>query len=291
MSTVSIGICVRNRENLVGDAIQSIAEQDYPRKLIETIIVDDGSTDKTLSIVGSKVRNLNLSAKVISQNWKGMGPARNVILNNSTGKYIIWVDSDMLLSSDFVSKQVKFMEEHQDVGIAKGSYGMYQANIVSTLENIEFMTTNSPKMRKMDQNALGTGGSIYRAAAIKGVGGFDDKIKGSGEDAEAEYRVRKAGWKLASTSAVFFERRRSDWHSIWEEYFWHGRGSEQVIRRETSTTLYKFLPPVAFVVECMRITVAYKLSQKKVALLLPFFYVFKRSAWVLGLSSRLMQKN
>jgi glycosyltransferase involved in cell wall biosynthesis len=104
----------------VGDAIHSIAEQDYPRKLIETIIVDDGSTDKTLSVVNYKVRTLNLSAKVISQNWKGMGPARNVILNNSTGKYVIWVDSDMLLSSDFVSKQVKFMEEPQDVGIAKG---------------------------------------------------------------------------------------------------------------------------------------------------------------------------
>ena len=269
----------------MGDAIQSIAEQDYPRKLVETVIVDDGSKDRTLSVVNSKVRNLNLSAKVISQSWKGLGPARNVVLNNSTGKYIIWVDSDMLLSRDFVRKQVEFMEMHSDVGIAKGSYGMYQANLVSTLENIEFMTTNSAQMRKIDQNAFGTGGSIYRATAIKGVGGFDDKIKGSGEDAEAEYRVKKAGWKLVKTSAVFFERRRSDWHSIWEEYFWHGRGSEQVLRRETSTSLYKFLPPVAFVVECMRITVAYKLSRKKVALLLPLFFAFKRTAWMLGLLS------
>jgi hypothetical protein len=44
---------------------------------------------------------------------------------------------------------------------------MYQANKVSTLENIEFMTTNSPKMRKMDQNALGTGGLYIEPLRLK----------------------------------------------------------------------------------------------------------------------------
>jgi glycosyltransferase involved in cell wall biosynthesis len=280
---VTIGVCVRNRETLVGDALLSIAEQDFPHELMEIIVVDDGSTDSTLSVVDAQNRKLKLEAKIIHQEWKGLGYARNVVLNNSTAKYIIWVDSDMVLAEDFVRLQVGFMEENPNVGVAKGSYGMYRANVVSTLENIEFITTNSKWMRQVDPNALGTGGSIYRVEAIKKVGGFNKNIKGSGEDAEAEFRMGRAGWMLDTTSAVFFERRRSDWRSIWKEYFWHGKGSLQVVKGQSSTSRYKFFPPVAFTVECIRIVVAYKIVRRKVALLLPFHYVFKRTAWLAGL--------
>lgn len=280
---VTIGVCVRNRETLVGDALLSIAEQDFPQEFMEIIVVDDGSTDSTLSVVEAQNRKLKLKAKIIHQEWEGLGYARNVVLSNSTAKYIIWVDSDMILAKDFVRLQVEFMEKNPNVGVAKGSYGIYRANVVSTLENIEFITTNSKRMRQVDHNALGTGGSIYRAEAIKKVGGFNRNIKGSGEDAEAEFRMEKAGWTLDTTPAIFFERRRSTWRSLWEEYFWWGKGGMQLVKGRISTSRYKLFPPFTLVVECIRIVVAYKLVRRKVALLLPFHYVFKRTAWLAGL--------
>jgi glycosyltransferase involved in cell wall biosynthesis len=280
---VTIGLCVKNRENLVADAIESIARQDFPRDLTEIIVVDDGSTDKTLERIHTSLIKFNLKAKVISQNWKGLGPARNVVLRNSSCKYIIWLDSDMVLSKDFIRNQISFMEKNPDVAVAKGAYGMYSANIVSSLENLEFITTNSKKMRTIDPNALGTGGSIYRTSVLKSVGGFNEKIQGSGEDAEVEYRINKAGWKLDSTSAVFLEKRRSNWRSIWDEYYWHGKGSLQIITGKSETSRYKFFPPFAFLIECIRIVVAYKQVQRKIALLLPVYFVFKRTAWLLGL--------
>lgn len=288
LPTVTIGVCVKNCENLVRDAIESIAEQDFPNELLETIFVDDGSTDKTLAVVNGQVRKLKSAAIVIHQEWKGLGAARNVVLNNSKGKYIVWVDGDMRLSRDFVRTQVEFMEKNPHVGVAKGSYGMYSANAVSTLENIEFVTTNSERMRRFDPNPLGTGGSIYRAKAIKEIGGFNDNIKGSGEDADAEFRIRRAGWLLDTTQAVFLERRRSSWRSLWNEYFWHGKGSSGIMKRKTSTSPYKLLPPVAFVVESIRIVVAYKLTQRKIALLLPLHYAFKRTAWFAGFLQSLL---
>jgi len=280
---VTIGICVKNREDLIGDALKSIAKQVFPHDLMEIIIVDDGSTDRTLSVVKSQVQELQLTAKIIHQDWKGLGPTRNVVLRNATGKHVIWVDSDMILSKDFVRIQVDFMENNPEVGIAKGSYGIYPANIVSTLENLDFVTTNSKRMNNLDPNTLGTGGSIYRIQAIQGVGGFNEDIKGSGEDADAEYRIRKAGWILERTSAIFFERRRSTWHSIWNEYFWHGKGSMQVIEGRTVKSRYKFFPPFAIFIECFRVIVAYKMTGRKVALLLPLHYMFKRTAWLVGL--------
>jgi glycosyltransferase involved in cell wall biosynthesis len=280
---VTIGICVRNRANLIGSALESIAEQDFPRELMETIIVDDGSTDNTLSVIKAQNEKLKVGAIIIKQGWNGLGFSRNVILNNSKAKYIIWVDSDNELAKNFVRLQVEFMEANANVAVAKGSYGMYPANVVSTLENIEFVSTNSKQMRDLDPNALGTGGSIYRIAALKAVGGFNERIKGSGEDAEVEYRIKRAGWKLDTTSAIFFEKRRSDWGSIWAEYFWHGKGSLQILTGQTPTTRYKFFPPYALFIETVRISVVYKAAREKLALLLPFYFVFKRSAWLLGL--------
>lgn len=280
---VTIGVCVKNCESFVENAIKSIAEQNFPNELMEIILVDDGSTDKTLEVVENQIQKMKLITKVISQEWKGLGMARNMVVNNSTGKYIIWVDGDMQLSRDFVRTQVEFMEKNSHVGIAKGSYGMYPANIVSTLENIEFVTTNCKQMRRLDPNPLGTGGSIYRVEAIKEVGRFKGSIKGSGEDADAEYRIRTAGWLLDTTSAVFFEIRRASWHSLWNEYLWHGKGGTGILKRKSFTSPYKLLPPVALLMESIRIVVAYKLTRRKIALLLPLHYVFKRAAWSAGL--------
>jgi glycosyltransferase involved in cell wall biosynthesis len=288
LPVVTIGVCVKNCENLVGDAIESIAEQDYPNELMEIVFVDDGSTDKTLAVIKSRIRKLKPVINVIHQEWKGLGVARNLVLYNSTGKYIVWVDGDMQLSRDFVKIQAGFMEKNLDVGVAKGSYGMYEANVVSTLENIEFMTTNSKRMRRVDPNPLGTGGSVYRVEALKEVGGFDDNIKGAGEDADVEYRIKMAGWLLGNTSAIFFERRRSTWRSLWDEYFWHGKGGSGVLRGSTLTSPYKLLPPVALFIESLRIVVAYKLTRRKLVLLLPLHYGFKKTAWFAGLLQSLL---
>lgn len=289
---VTIGVCVRNSEDHIREAIDSIINQDYPHEIMEVIFVDDGSVDKTLSIIESYVPKMDMFTKVFHQEWKGLGPARNVIVNNAGGKYIVWVDGDMVLSIDFVRKQVTFMEKNPSVGIGKGRYGMYvQANLLETLENMEFVATNFRRRGKTDSTPLGTGGSIYRVEAIRQVGGFDQNITGSGEDHDAEYRVRAAGWLLDITSAVFYERRRKTWKSLWNEYVWHGRSGPYLLgKSKRIVNLYKFWPPVAFTIEFSRISRAYKLTRRKAALLLPFHYAFKRTAWILGFLKVLLEK-
>jgi glycosyltransferase involved in cell wall biosynthesis len=291
---VTIGLCVRNSENLIKEAIKSVIGQDYPHEFMEVIFVDDGSEDGTLSVIESYVQKMDMSTKVFHQEWKGLGPARNVIVNNADGKYILWVDGDMMLSMDFVRKQVMFMEKNPKVGIGKGRYGMYvQANLLETLENMEFMATNFRRRGKVQPIPLGTGGSIYRVEAIRQVDGFDQNITGSGEDYDAEYRVRAAGWFLEEiTSAVFYERRRKTWNSLWNEYFWHGRSGPYLLGKSKQMfNPYKLWPPVTFTIELSRISKAYKLTGKKAALLLPIHYVFKRTAWILGFLRDLLKND
>ncbi|MDH5483424.1 MAG: glycosyltransferase [Candidatus Bathyarchaeota archaeon] len=285
---VTLGVCVKNCESLIEETIESVNNQDFPHKSMEVIFVDDGSEDRTLSTIQNCLPKLTMQTKIFHHQWKGLGATRNVVVNHAEGEYIIWVDGDMRLNKDFVKRQVAFMDANPCVGIAKGRYGMCaQASLVGDLENMEFVVTGSRSKEKANSVPLGTGGSIYRVKAIRGAGGFDPDIKGSGEDVDAEYRVRAAGWLFDLTTAVFYERRRASWRALWNEYYWHGSGISYLFGKDRRiVNSYKLWPPAIIVIELLRVVVAYKLTGRKVVLLLPFHYVFKRTAWFLGFIRR-----
>lgn len=284
-TTVTIGLCVKNSEATIKEAVDSISAQDYPHELMEIIVVDGYSKDKTLPIITESLEKASLEHKIFYENT-GLGPARQIVVDNTSGEHIVWVDGDMVLLPDFVTKQVDFMDKHPDVGIAKGKYALSvksnDESIVATLENTEFML-HTMVAGETNTNCLATSGCIYRVKAIRQVGGFDLSLKGVGEDMEAENRIREAGWLLYTTSAMFYEKRRQTWNSLWNEYFWHGQGNRCLFKKNRSIiNLYKMLPPIALAAELFRIPAAYKLTNRKVVFLLPLHYIFKRIAWILG---------
>jgi glycosyltransferase involved in cell wall biosynthesis len=284
---VTIGICVKDCESTIKEAIDSIIAQDFPHEQMEAIFVDDGSEDGTLSLILDSLPRFDIEVKVFHNSWKGLGPARNTVVNSASGDYIVWVDGDMVLPIDHVRKQVEFMLQNPTVGIGKARYGTYPGEtLVGALENISFQAADFKYGGKVTSTvrALGTGGCIYRVKAIKQVGGFDKNISGVGEDADAEYRVRKAGWFLyRGTPALFYERRRKTWKDLFEEGFWHGYGAYDVFRKNTDLlVLYRLVPLAGFIAGVWYSIIAYKLLRRKWVFLLPIEYFFKRTAWFFG---------
>jgi len=291
VTRVTLGVCVKNGEIPIGNAIKSIIDQDFSHELMEVLFVDDGSEDKTLSIIRDFAPKMDMNVKIFSQKWKGLGAARNVVVNNTNAKYIIWVDCDMVLTKDFVRQQVEFMDKNPNVGIAKGRYGIYEVcSLVAYLENVEALVKHLDE-RNFSSEALGTGGSIYRVEAIMDVNGFDENITGVGEDMDVEARIRQAGWLLTVSPGEFYEVRRNSWSALWHEYFWHGSGGHQIFRKvNPHSLLYRLFPPTAILNEVFRSFVAYKLLHRKVVFLLPFHWVFKRVSWCLGFATSFLKQ-
>lgn len=282
---VTIGICIRNCENSIKEVIDSIQNQDFPHELMEVIFVDDGSTDRTLSIVSKCASSMDMRSKVFHDCWKGLGPARNVIVENANSDYIIWVDGDMTLPKDHVRKQVEFMKNNPKVGAAKAKYDIYPGeSLVATLENAAFIAVDAKYGGTPTSRTLGTGGAVYRVDAIRQVGGFDDRITGTGEDMDAEHRIRKAGWLLyLGAPAKFYERRRKTWRGLWKEGFWHGYGVHYIVAKNNGIiSIHKMTPFAGFLVGAYYSILSYRVLRRKIVFLLPIQYAFKRIAWCLG---------
>ncbi|MCD6242828.1 glycosyltransferase [Candidatus Bathyarchaeota archaeon] len=280
---VTIGICVRNCAGTLRDAIESVMSQDYPHELIEVIFVDDGSEDDTLSIIEEYRGKMDMKVNIFHHRWKGLGYSRNVVVWNASGKYIIWVDGDMILPKSHVRKQVEFMEKNVNVGIAKAKHGFFPRNkLVAVLENLPYMVLDY-ESNKVKLGMLGTGGSIYRVEAIREVGGFDESIKGAGEDLDAARRILMKGWQFGRSNAMFFERRRETWKALWTEYFWWGYSMRQVLKENKGLViLYKMTPLFGFLAGILYSLKAYKLTRWKSAFLLPLQFIFKLTAWWVG---------
>lgn len=125
---VSVIVPVYNAQAYLQECLDSIFSQDYPN--IEVIVVDDGSTDSSHSILmeyASKESRL----KVLSIENQGVSVARNVALDNVTGDYLLMVDSDDVLRSGAVSALMS-VAEHAQPDIVSFEYKKYYQN--TTLE-------------------------------------------------------------------------------------------------------------------------------------------------------------
>lgn len=97
---VSLVITTKNEEKNIGNCLESIRWQTYPQNLLEVIIVDNNSLDKTKEIAGKYTKNVfNKGPERSAQRNYGMKMAR--------GKYLMYLDADMILSPIVIEKAVE----------------------------------------------------------------------------------------------------------------------------------------------------------------------------------------
>lgn len=114
---VSCVIPAYNTEKYIYDCLISVKKQSY--KDIELIIVDDGSTDKTIEkikkfckINGERFKNIEIKHH---EKNKGLCASINSALELVKGEYTMWFDSDDLLTEDNIEKKVDYLKKHPDI--------------------------------------------------------------------------------------------------------------------------------------------------------------------------------
>ena len=94
---ISIGIAMYNIQSYIADCVKSCFHQEgVDKDAYEIIIVNDGSTDNSLSIVETAINGTN-NARIINQSNAGVSVARNTGIDHARGDYIWFVDGDDLV--------------------------------------------------------------------------------------------------------------------------------------------------------------------------------------------------
>ncbi len=105
---ISVVVPVYNVEKILPYSLESIINQTY--KKLEIIIVNDGSTDSSPEICNEYAKK-DGRIKLINQKNKGLSGARNAGIDVANGKYISFIDSDDVISSNFFSYLYKLIVE------------------------------------------------------------------------------------------------------------------------------------------------------------------------------------
>ena len=136
---VSIITPCYNGEGFLDQYFATILSQTYDH--LELIFVNDGSTDRTEEIAGSyrpALEKRGIVFKYLYQPNGGQAKAMNTGFREMTGKYVVWPDSDDLLSPDSIEKRVDFLENHPDFDFVRTSGDRFDFETGQRLGSINF---------------------------------------------------------------------------------------------------------------------------------------------------------
>lgn len=172
---LSIIIPAYNAEKYIVATIESLFRQNYSP--MEIIVVNDGSTDGTLSVLekfGDKIT-------VITQENKRQAAARNNGLRHAKGEIIGLIDADDVWPDDHVSLLLPYLSSDSEYDVARGRTQFFKE------ENGVFENIKEPLFFE----AVG-GASLYKKSLFEKVGLFDETMK-YGEDFDWEIRRKESG--------------------------------------------------------------------------------------------------
>jgi|25_taG_2_1085351.scaffolds.fasta_scaffold00113_23 glycosyltransferase involved in cell wall biosynthesis len=181
---VSIVIPVLNEERYLAACLTSLMSLRYPKDRHEILLVDNGSTDRTLEIA----RGFEEVSIHVKENAK-VGAVRNYGVQKAKGSVIVFLDSDCVVSPDWLTDGIRKLTANPG-SVAGGHYLLREDP--SWLEKYWILTSSG---RKNPRTSL-LGGCIFIPKAIfEKVGGFDEHLN-AGEDNDLTVRLRSEQYQV-----------------------------------------------------------------------------------------------
>lgn len=207
---VSVIIPAFNEEMYIGQCIQALKDQEYPTDRYEIIVIDNGSSDRTVTI------SIDLGVRIEVLADGNVGAVRNLGATVAAGDILAFIDADCLAEKDWIKTGINLVQKKQNSIFGGGCKLHPDANWVEQSWLLGDLSQITPK------ELIGACIFIKKDIFLKS-GGFDETIT-SGEDSELSLRLKKFGYDVvmsptlnvihlgnAKTLIEFFKRQL--WHS------------------------------------------------------------------------------
>lgn len=211
--TVSIVVTTRNEERHIESCLRSIHRQTYPREELEVIVVDNASTD------GTKEAASGLGARVFERGPE-RSAQRNFGISMAAGRYVLYLDADMILSDEVVAECVRACE-------AEGCAAAY---IPERVIGEGFWTRVRAFERSFyDGTCVDAVRFVERDRAM-GAGGFDEALNGP-EDWDFDRRMGEAGRRCIVRAPLYHDEGRFSLRRYLRKKAYYAPGVERYVRK------------------------------------------------------------
>src|SRR5947209_310330 len=200
---VSVVVCAYNAERTMEACLASLEVLNYPD--YEVIVVNDGSTDRTLEIAERFP-----FCRIISQPNKGLSVARNVGAEAATGEIVAYTDSDCVADPDWLTYLVGKMEASNLAACGGPNFPPPEDDLVPAA--VAVSPGGPTHVLISDEVAEHIAGCnmAFRREVLLQLGGFDPVYRAAGDDVDICWRFQDAGHTIGfSPAAVVWHFRRN----------------------------------------------------------------------------------
>ena len=172
MSKISVIIPAYNAQNTILKTIESVRQQTFED--LEIIVVNDGSTDRTLEIVNT-IEDTRI--KVFDYPNGGVATARNRGIEKARGDYIAFLDADDWWTNDKLALQLKALTENSQAGLAYSWTYFFYEKTQECFSSEPVYYQGNVYSQLLLKNFLHHGSNpLIRRQAIESVGNFNSKF-------------------------------------------------------------------------------------------------------------------
>jgi len=193
---ISLIICSRNRCRQLARCLESVGRIVFERPW-ELIIVDNGSTDETATVVRRFIESSNLQATYLFEPAAGKSRGLNSALRIVRGQLLAFTDDDCYPATDFLA-EVWAAFDDPAIGYIGGRVLLHDPADVPITTNESAMPVTFPARSFVAAGDVQGANMAFRRAVLLEIGGFDPLFGPSalaGEDIDAVGRASSAGWK------------------------------------------------------------------------------------------------
>lgn len=278
---ISVVVPVRNGERFIEDCLVSILATDYPTASREIVVVDNGSTDRSMAVIRRYPVSCVLEAR------RGPAAARNRGIGASRGEIVAFTDADCVVTRGWLRELATALGDETVAAVA----GEIEAHRPRTPSE-RFVAMRRPRLQEAAMNAVrpyfATGNLAVRREVFTRVGMFDPRFI-TGEDQDFAWRFLAAGLKgsYAPRALVYHRHRSSGWDFFKQQVGW-ARG-HMLLRRHhgppwgVRAELDQYKKLVLAISALVAAALRYPSRGRDVMdLYFPFYMVVRELAWRCG---------